>query len=1073
MGFAPTPSQQEAIATVDRHLAVTAGAGSGKTRVLVERYLNLIDHEVPIEKIAAITFTKKAAQEMRDRLRLARPDLTEELERAQISTIHSLCQRIIQEHPLQAAIDPRFRIGEEWETQALLLQIIEAEVEGREPPEELSDRARTVDLVWDLYREMLTKGEKDFGQGRAPAGDMEPGFLVAPLCHEVEQFLLVQPSTAVQKAAMEGLQEEWPSIQELLYFPDPDLQLEALQVLEDFIKRIRGKLAEHTVLIRELIAEGRETIQAQKGAEIIAWLTEVLQGVHHNYNQAKRDLGILDYNDLEQLAHELLQKPEVRAQYGFAHLMVDEFQDTNPIQKQIVDLLVAEGALLFVVGDPKQSIYRFRGADVGVFIQTKAEIDQEGKNVFLAENFRSRPELIEFANHFFPQVAVDEAMAFEASKASREPAGRPCVTLLRTPAEGLNLEEGRTKEAEQIALKVRQLVEAGQCNYEDVALLFRTMTNVRIYERALQVAGIPYVNLSGRGFYAQQEIRDVIHYFSWLGDPEDQVSRLAVLRSPFYLISDQGLYWLQAGQPEKLTVTERKSLAQAGEDYAYLSQLVKYEAAPRVITAMLERTNYLQNTWQLPFGPQKVANIEKLLEQSWQLYAQDLVSVPEQLRYIHLMSRDSKGEGEALLDAEHADVVRLLTIHGSKGLEFPVVFLPDTSGSLTRAQRGPVLYHPEFGLTYQGTQAYEALKEAERQAEYHESQRLLYVAVTRAEEELYWCGLDDLARARESWWKWLQDALPELPDHLYREVVGDLPSLDGSSSYEQGIQLAIPSYEPLLPQYNQVAFSVTSLMSYELCPRHYYLRYILQVPELSLAPTQANGFGNKSSLNALQRGNIVHRVVEQIRDPEELGDLLDYAALMEGVELDGTQRFQLEKIILPYLQSEFFGRVQGAQGQWEIYQEREFVLPVGNFLVNGLVDQVFVSSTGLEVVDFKSNWIRLEQVEAVGLSYAVQLRLYAWAMAREFGLPVLKSQAYFLIPNAVYQLDAQLLDPNLTERWIKQTCQEIIAGVELGLEAFPPKGDCATCAQRTNCGNYPSFGENTDDHLAWVEEELV
>ena len=1070
MAFAPTPSQQEAIDTVDCHLAVTAGAGSGKTRVLVERYLNLLDQGTPIHEIAAITFTKKAAQEMRDRLRLARPDLTEDLERAQISTIHSLCQRIIQEHPLQAAIDPRFRIGEEWETQALLLQIIEEVVEESELPEELGDQARTVDLVWDLYQEMLTKGERDFTPQDTSVENNGPDLLVAPLYQEVEQLLLLPPTTAVQKEAMEGLQAEWPAIKGLLSFPDPDLQLEALDVLNGFIKKIRGKLAEHTVLIKELIAEGQEAIHTQRGKEIIAWLNQVLAAVHYSYNQAKRDLGILDYNDLEHLAYKLLQDPEVRAHYDFTHLMVDEFQDTNPIQKEIVDSFVLQGALLFVVGDPKQSIYRFRGADVGVFVQTKEEIDQTGKNVVLADNFRSRPELIEFANHFFPQVMQDGPTAFEASKVSRKKAERPCVTLLRTPAEGLNLDEGRVKEAEQIAIQIRQLVDSGQYKYEDVALLFRAMTNVRIYERGLQAANIPYVNLSGRGFYAQQEIRDVLHYFSWLEDPENHVARLAVLRSPFYLISDEGLYWLQGGQPEKLTEEEQKSLAQAEEDYSYLAHLVKYEGAPRVITAMLERTNYIQTTWQLPFGPQKVANIEKLLEQSWKLYAQDLVSVPEQLRYIQLMSRDSKGEGEALLDAEHADVVKLLTIHGSKGLEFPVVFLPDTSGSLTRSQGGPVLYHPEFGLTYRGTKNYESLKETEKIAEHYESQRLLYVAVTRAEEELYWCGLDD-GKNRESWWKWLQNALPEIPNHLYREIVGDLPSLEVEHSQGEPSKLKLTHYKPLAPQYNQVVFSVTSLMSYNHCPRYYYLRYLLRVPELKLSSAQINGEGGRSGLSALQRGNIVHRVVEQIRSPHELGQLLDYAAQMEGVELDLGQKIQLERTIYPYLQSDFFGRVANDQAEWEVHHELEFNVPAGDFLVNGLVDQVFVSSTELEVVDFKSNWIRPEQVQEVGQSYGVQLRLYAWAMAREFGLPVSKSQAYFLIPNMVYQLDEKLLDPAETERWVTEICHEIVRGAEVGEEAFLPKGDCTNCVQSSYCGNYPSIGENTDDHLAWVEGE--
>lgn len=1069
MGFAPTPSQKVAIETINQHVAVTAGAGSGKTRVLVERYLNLVDQGTPVPKIAAITFTKKAAQEMRERLQKARPALIQELTGAQISTIHSLCQRIIQEHPLEAAIDPRFRIGEEWETQALLLQIIGEVLEERELPDEFADRGQAGDLVWDLYKEMLTKGERNFPQPTEPFVPESVDLFVGPLCYEVEQFLKVPPDTKVQREVMEDLQGEWPRIKGLLSFPEPDLQLEGLTILGDFIKKIRGKLAEQTVLIKELIAEGREAVNTQKGAAMIHWLSDVLAVVHERYNQEKRDVGILDYNDLEYLAHQLLQLPEVRQEYDFSHLMVDEFQDTNPIQKEIVDALVEQGALLFVVGDPKQSIYRFRGADVGVFVQTKFEIEETGTNVFLAENFRARPELIEFTNYLFPQIMKTGDIIFEASQVSRERANRPCVTLFRTPAEDLNLEEGRIKEAEQIALQIRQLIDGGQYKYEDVALLFRAMSNVRIYERALQQANVPYVNLSGRGFYAQQEILDILHYFSWLEDSENLVSKLAVLRSPFYLISDQGLYWLQKGELEKLTKAEQEMVLKAEGDYVYLRELIKYADAPVVINTILEKTDYIKTTWRLPFGPQKVANVQKLVEQSWQLAAQDLVSVPEQLRYIRLMSKDTKGEGEALLDAEHADVVQIMTIHGAKGLEFPVVFLPDTSGSLTRAQRGPVLYHPNFGLTYKDTQAFEELKEVEKQAESYELQRLLYVAVTRAREELYWCSLAD-GKNRQSWWKWLEDALPDIPERLYREVSAELLSLDNQFMEAPKSVFEPTDFEPLQPQYDHVVFSVTSLLNYEYCPRYYYLRYILRLPELNLNRPR-NGQGQaQNGLTAVQRGNIVHRVVEQIRDPAELGELIGYAAIMEGVTLGESQKRQLEQTVRPYLQSEFFLRVQNPSG-WKVHHELDFNVSAGEFVINGLVDQVFVSPKGLEVVDFKSNWIKPEQVPSVGASYQVQLRLYAWAMAREFALPALKSQAYFLIPNQIYQLEPELLKPDQTETWITQICQDIIRGAEIGMEAFSPKDDCANCAQSGYCGNYSSFGENRDDRMPLVGEE--
>ena len=347
------------------------------------------------------------------------------------------------------------------------------------------------------------------------------------------------------------------------------------------------------------------------------------------------------------------------------------------------------------------------------------------------------------------------------------------------------------------------------------------------------------------------------------------------------------------------------------------------------------------------------------------------------------------------------------------------------------------------------------------------------MAVTRAEEEFIWCARDGKTRNKDSWWAWLEAALEWVPADLYTEVSGTLPPLEEK----------IPQGEVIQLKYDQVSFSVTSLMNYARCPRYYYLRYILGVPERR-RETQPSTAGVRPSLAGTQRGNIVHRVCEQIRKPEELSHLVDYAAAMEGVQLDSRQKSQLEEIITPYLKSEIFGRVRQGQGQqWKVYQERDFVVRAGGFLVNGLVDQVFLGNRGIEVIDLKSNWISREQVAKVGASYEVQLRLYAWAMAREFGLPVLGSKAYFLIPNQLYALKTSLLDAGKTEEWLMQTCGAIIQGVEQGVEAFPIMGECALCAQNLYCmqvgvkttcvSNAAPFGENTDIDTDWVEEEIL
>lgn len=1081
MSFGPTENQKKAIEIVDRPVAVTAGAGSGKTRVLVERYLHLLETGVHVKDIAAITFTKKAAQEMKDRLREKRPDLIESLEQAQISTIHSFCQRIIEEHPLQAQIDPRFSVGEEWETKVLLTEAVEEVVAESDIPEALGTPQEVVTTVLELYETMVSKGDLNFSRPATKAAGTE--FPLLQLHHAVDRVLSLQGSTEVQKRVLADLGDQWPYLSELASFPDDEARLEALDILLKLVKGIRGKLADQTQELRNLIEETQAAIYEEHGQANIDYLGEILEQAHQLYNERKRLLGIVDYSDLEQLANMLLQDPGVRADYPLRHLMVDEFQDTNPLQKKIVDALVTQGATLFVVGDPKQSIYRFRGADVGVFVQTKNEIAATGEDVFLETNFRSRPELIGFANTLFAKLLEGDPIGFEASAPKKDEAGVPCVTILRTPAEESLAAEARALEAEQIALKIKKLVDGGAYKYEEISILFRAMTNVHIYERALKEVGIPYVNLGGRGFYSKQEIQDVLHYFRWLQDPEDAVARLAVLRSPFYLVSDEGLYWLAQDRNDKLSDIEQEALHRSQEDYAFLQSQAKHRPAPEVITSLLERTDYVAKTWRLPFGPQKVANIEKFLGQSWDLFARDVYTITEQARFLRLMMHDGEKEGEALLDAEHADVVVLRTIHGAKGLEFPVVFLPDTNANAVRNQTGRVLYHPDFGLTYKGMKSYEVLKEQERLEEISEAKRLLYVAVTRAEERLYWCAREGRTH-RDSWWAWLQEVLPVMSRDFYEEVSGTLPPHVAEPPEGKALQPHLPNYEPLVPQYSQVSFSVTSLMNYARCPRYYYLRYILGMPERKTLSTAGLASMSHNTLSGTQRGNIVHRVCEQITDPAELSELVDYAATMEGVELDQRQKAQLAEIITPYLESEFFRRVRLGTKQEGVYQEHSFLVPAGGFLVNGLVDLVFVSDQGVEVVDFKSNWIRREQIATVGSSYEVQLRLYAWAMAREFGLPALSSQAYFLIPNQLYALTTPALDADQTEEWLIQTCAAIIQGAEVGVDAFPIKDDCSLCLQQSYCQTLSpstswaftktaSFGENTGIETQWSEEEWL
>ncbi len=1050
MSFDPTEEQRQAIQSIAQDTAVTAGAGSGKTKVLVERYIYLLNNGFTVDQIAAITFTKKAAQEMKDRIRQSLPHLQDLIESAQISTIHSLCQRIVLEHPREAGIDPRCRVAEEWEADTLLVQVISEVLSTCELEEEFRTSAHAVDLIYQLYKEMLSRGDLNFQQDH-PTPDVHSA--VQELCWTVDEFLVEifhHRLTENKLGVISDLKERWPAIRLDLTSMDELFIEDGLESLEGFLGGNWGKLKVVVEPVKEKIEDVRLFLRERQGSVVVKQIGEILEKVHSKFTTLKRKNGLLDFNDLELLAARLLADHEVVKNYGFRHIMVDEFQDTNPLQKQIVDSLCSEGAKLFVVGDPKQSIYRFRGAEVGVFIETQQAIKGSGRVIPLSDNFRSRSEIIEFTNDFFSELMQGDPIGYTPSNPKRPATGEPKVHLLVSEVEDMNLEEARQLEAEQIALHIQALVNSGKYSYQDISLLFRTRTNMRIYERALQAAGVPYVNLSGRGFYSRQEVQDILNYFAWLEDGGDLVAKLAVLRSPFYNVSDAGLFWEQQNSRESMTKSDRRAVLKAEQDRAALAELIRTKPAPYVMQEMLERTDYINTIAQEPFGEQKAANVQKLLAQSWDLFVRSHVSCADQLQYIAAVRSRSDDESEAQLDAEYADVVTIRTVHGSKGLEFPVVFVPDTNGRLTRNTSDLILYHPEVGLAYKGTALYDKAAELNTYEELSEARRLLYVAVTRAEEELFICGING-ASSKGSWWEWICDTLPRVRGSLYDTV----PILEAEPEQEvlplpelaAAVSEPLERLAPLAPSYTQVSFSVTALMVYDRCPRCYYLRYILGIPEqMRDLGRQVETRGRTATLTALERGNIVHRVCERITDPQELDPLIEFAAASEGVVLTPGQRRDVERIIQPYLESSFFQRVQ-AGGVF--YREYDFALPLNGsgtqFVINGTVDQVFIDEAGLEIVDFKSNWIKPEDVDLEGEKYRWQLRTYAWAMAKLFGRSVVRSQAYFLIPNKVFSLDGSELDVTAIETDIAAVCSQIIAGEQAGPAAFPAAPGCTDC----------------------------
>ncbi len=1092
MAYEPTPQQQQAITTIQRDVAVAAGAGSGKTKVLVERFVYLLEQGIPLERIAAITFTRKAAQEMRDRVRSQLAEhpqlasLAPQMTHAQISTIHSLCQRIITEHPREAGVDPRFRLGEEWEMQGMLQDVAEDTLRARldagdsmitqirESYRQLRDAAG---MLVQIYNDMIGVGQRTFGSNQSEQ-DLQAVLPRAAAALEQSMRSLfgawdagtITP-TEKQEQALAALRQQWQLERAALAAPAGLHIQDTHDVLVERCKGNWGRIKPLMDSVKDALAQWRQAwVDLEGHYQMVSW-GEVLNSVHTAYQDQKRAAGLLDFNDLEALALELLQHEHVRQHYGFLHLMVDEFQDTNRVQKAIVDGLRTPSTTLFVVGDGKQSIYRFRNAEVQVFLETQQEImNNGGQRILLDDNFRSLPALVDWTNTVFPYLMDGDQVPFEASRAGSPGSVPPHVEWMHIPKNDevkQPLDDLRRVEAEQIARRIKAGMDQGTFAAGDVALLFRATTNMRIYEQALLAEDIPFVNVSGRGFHSTREVQDILYFLAWLEDADDEVAAAAVLRSPFFLVSDEGLYWYRQHRLEEAAPDDAAKICQAHDLYADLRRLAAIQPAPLVLRRLLESTEFCSRLAAGALGQQRVANVLKLEESSWELWAKGRISLQEQHHYIRQLLDGRDLEGEARLVGEEAQAVTLMTIHGAKGLEFNVVVLPDLNRQLNYGSQGAVLYHRSLGMAVKDTSLAQEIKALADQEQFEEYKRLLYVAVTRAEQKLILCGIgEDVDAAKplselKNWWQWLlrvRAEHPDLPFTPWEEAAPAAPLLrtEGQSRTSEPVRVQTVSQPPWQVQpppavpWDITRFSVTSLLLYDTCPRCFYYRHVLRVPEqprglerVVRPPAGVPGLDRPlpavaGHLLPTQRGNIIHRVCEQIEDPEQLDQLLEQSLALEGTEVSGAERSNLRRMAQRYLASPSFARSRSVP----LLREWPFLVPVDRFIITGTMDQVFLESDGAVIVDLKTNHIGPAQVPLAAAQYQLQLELYAWALTKLDMGPVKETQLHFLLPGTITSMNWQDSRMQELDQWVPRVCWEILERSEQGGQAFPAAPAC-------------------------------
>jgi ATP-dependent helicase/nuclease subunit A len=820
-------ARERAATDLDHNLVVTAGAGTGKTTLLVRRALAAIKAGTAVDRIVAITFTEKAAAELRWKLRAAiekaagrEPDERWEealrnLDRAPVTTIHAFAGSLLREFPLEAGIDPGARVVDAvqaaWLLRSAWNRFLRDELLE---PEEGWLRVLEVggpDSLWELARK---------------AADNRDILRLGPDPGSRSDYLL---------ALWEGLEPRLGELRELaprcsgardavgsrarkiLAFADeagddPETLVTLLAGAGKLPDRTKGGTAKRWEDDPALLERARTAVNA--AAEQLAGLAKLpdlaarheatvlalerLDRFFGMYQEEKRRAGALDFQDLLLGARDLLRdRLDVRRILAerYRHLLVDEFQDTDPLQAEIVLYLCdrdcrerdwrrvrLEPGKLFLVGDPKQAIYGWRRADMTVYREVAGLVqEQGGGEEALTANFRSAGAPIELVNGLFARLMREEEdgriqpayAGIDRARALEDPDG-PLVHLLGVTATGLDVErltrdpceEAETRAVAALMREAEGSLEvAGSdggvrpARWSDIALLARTNDTLRAFERALQEEAIPYVVVGGRGFFARAEVADLVLLMKTLVHPEDRLSLAGTLRSPLFAMTDADLHRLhRAGRLEYLGQGPEEVLEDADLDGRWREAcaalhrwhgLARRAPAAELLENVLEESDLAGAAAVGPDGEQRFANLRKMVETAEAYCPTGDPTVAGFLSFLEEMEGELPEEGESPLAEEGGDAVRLMTIHKAKGLEYPVLFLVALHAGTGGGDRDLLVGRrpggepPRLGIRHGPwlTLAHPAhLKDWEERRRKAESLRLLYVAMTRARDHLFLSG---------------------------------------------------------------------------------------------------------------------------------------------------------------------------------------------------------------------------------------------------------------------------------------------------------------------------------------------
>ena len=1046
MRFTPVDQEARERARHDhaKSFVLEAGAGTGKTTLLVDRIECLIlSGHAHLEEIAAVTFTENAAAtlklRLRERLERARagPDLTaaereracralDVIERAQVSTIHALCAAILQERPLECGVPPGFRVADEAETDRLFAEAWSEWLDMRlvhgDPV-----------LAEALDRNLRLEPESDWGERTSLRGlarvlleqrDLTPLVAEVPAAEALRQELAQQAARARDLARQakpgDALAARLTALgvfaDQSRFVAEPDFASHLARLPEipkSFGSKQRWPSAEVLAEAKE-VAAWTQAVRARLGVLFHSRLVTELQEVVRIYERKKLAEGLLDFLDLLLKTRNALRDDASLRRYfhsRFRFLIIDEFQDTDPLQVEIAGLLAGDHAgSLVVVGDAKQSIYRFRRAEVSLFREAaEAARATPGRAVLhLTQNFRSRPAILRFVNRAFGnliRLSVEAGQPdYEALVPPPGLPGDPAVIGLRFNAPGYA--QGQDLLAAEAGALAALIAQAAGGRYAvrdpgngrsrpsragDVMVLTRRLSQVRHLEEALEHAGLRFVVEGGKSFFDRQEVHEVLAALRAIDDPSDRVSLVAALRSSFFGASDRdivsyvlagGALWLGKADPDK---PGGPVLLAALGLLDQLNRLRTRLSVPQLLERLYQESRILAALSGSRRGEARIANLEKVVALARRATEMGVLTLRGFARLLEERIQEAREEPD-LPATRPGDpgTVRVLTIHRAKGLEAPIVALFDTADELwIRADAVPLWAEGKIAIGFrEGCQPpqWDALRSKEEARTRAEARRLLYVAATRARDLLVVPRPPKDARVGDFW--------RDLIEHLPATSDADVLLLDADT-------LPVPQAGPAESDLRAVAvaeggdpvatrWEVERSERIEAAGHRPFVPISVTRAARRRAPAAASAAGSGGGRDF---GSLVHKLLEWIPlEPTGIEAARAAARALApayAVEGDGAER--AVETVMRVLELPVMERARQAPRLW---RELPLWFPEGTELLEGSVDLVFEEDGELVVVDYKTDSIAAEHALIQAAHHAPQLQLYGRGLAQATGMKI-------------------------------------------------------------------------------------